>query len=50
MTERAQRLGARLEVLSTPARGTSVVLTCRRPQSGHAIAAAGRSPRRPADA
>jgi len=27
MTERAERIGARLETFSTPGRGTSVVLT-----------------------
>ena len=33
MAERAERLGARLDVLSTPGRGTSVVLTLPAPQS-----------------
>ena len=33
MAERAERLGARLEVLSTPGRGTSVVLTLPLPSS-----------------
>jgi Flp pilus assembly protein TadB len=27
MTERAQRIGAQIEVMSTPARGSSVILT-----------------------
>ena len=27
MSERAERIGARLEVLSTPGRGSSIVLT-----------------------
>jgi two-component system, NarL family, nitrate/nitrite sensor histidine kinase NarX len=33
MAERAERLGARLEVLSTPGRGTSVVLTLPQPHA-----------------
>ena len=34
MSERAERLGAQLEVLSTPSRGTSVVLTLPAPRAG----------------
>ncbi len=38
MAERAERLGARLEVLSTPGRGTSVVLTLPLPSSHAPVA------------
>ncbi|NDG38972.1 MAG: HAMP domain-containing protein [Betaproteobacteria bacterium] len=39
MTERAERLGAQLELLSKPGRGTSVVLTLPRTQTTQALAA-----------
>ena len=40
MAERAERLGARFEVISTPSRGTSVVLTLPPPRAAAAPAAA----------
>jgi two-component system nitrate/nitrite sensor histidine kinase NarX len=40
MAERAERLGAQLDVLSTPSRGTSVVLTLPAPRTGTVSVAA----------
>jgi two-component system nitrate/nitrite sensor histidine kinase NarX len=40
MAERAERLGARFEVISTPSRGTSVVLTLPPPRAAAAAPAA----------
>ena len=39
MTERAQRIGADVEVLSTPGRGTSVILTLAAPKRSEWVAA-----------
>ena len=40
MAERAERLGAQLELLSKPGRGTTVVLTLPRTQAAQAAQAA----------